>query len=125
MEWVLAILLGLAVVLLILSFVKAKQTTSQQELHIDQVSFSLMDEIHQLQQQIKRMEIDAEITANESGVSSHTSDHRMLLREIIDLYRRGYSYESIASKKKIAVQEAERLLAPYGKHKVERSKVAQ
>lgn len=50
MEWVLAILLGAAVVLLILSFVKGKQSKSEQEQHIDQVSFSLMDEIHQLQQ---------------------------------------------------------------------------
>ncbi|MBN6888261.1 cell division protein FtsL [Cytobacillus horneckiae] len=125
MEWVLAILLGAAVVLLILSFVKAKQSKVQQEQHIDQVSFSLMDEIHQLQQQIKRMEIDAEITAQEAGVSPQESEHRALLREIIDLHRRGYSYESIATKKKITVQEAESLLAPYGKHKVERSKVAQ
>ncbi|ASV66460.1 hypothetical protein MKX67_06920 [Cytobacillus sp. FSL W7-1323] len=125
MEWVLAILLGAAVVLLILSFVKGKQSKSEQEQHIDQVSFSLMDEIHQLQQKVKFMEIDAEITAVEAGTSEVQSDHRLLLREMIDLHRRGYSNESIAQKLKMSLQEVNNLLAPYEKRSTERSKVAQ
>lgn len=71
------------------------------------------------------MEIDAEITAVEAGTSEVQSDHRLLLREMIDLHRRGYSNESIAQKLKMSLQEVNNLLAPYEKRSTERSKVAQ
>lgn len=121
MEWALAILFGVAVLLLILSFFK---TTSKADQQIEQVSLTFMGEVSQLQQQIRDIEIDAEITAQEAGILKASSKERLLLREVLDLHKRGYSSESIATKKQLSTYEIERLLAPYIKTKGERGKVA-
>ncbi|MEH7389959.1 hypothetical protein V7149_11330 [Bacillus sp. JJ1503] len=123
MGWALAILFIAAIVLLILSFYKSGQSSSRLEQQIDQLTFSLMEEVYQLQQQIKSLEIDAEITAKEAGNEAIPYEKRLLLRELIDLHRRGYSYESIAMEKQMSTDEAERLLASYIKQKEERGKV--
>ncbi|MFO1443184.1 hypothetical protein KDN24_08140 [Bacillus sp. Bva_UNVM-123] len=125
MEWTLAILLSTAVVLLILSFIKTKQTSSILEKQIDQTSFSIMNEVHQLQKQIRNIELDAEISAHEAGILSRTDEQRILVRDILDLHRRGYAIQSIAEKKELTVNEVESLLAPYMTTKGERSKLAQ
>lgn len=122
MEWALAILFAAAVVLLILSFYQSGKSSSRLEQQIDQLTFSLMEEVYTLQQQIKSLEIDAEITAKEAGKEIISYEERLLLRELIDLQRRGYSFEGIANEKQISIDEAERLLAPYIKQKDERSK---
>lgn len=124
MGWVLTILFGSAVVLLVLSFVKAKQSSSLLERQIDQTSFSLMNEINRLQKQIRDLELDTEITAQEKGDPSRNSEERVLLREIIDLHRRGYALQSIAEKKELSVEEVESLLSPYIRTKGERSNIA-
>lgn len=123
MEWVLAILFGAAVLLLILSFFKTRET-SKVEQQIEDISLSFMDEVHQLQQQIRNIEIDAEITAQEAGILAASSSQRILLRDVLDLHKRGYSFESIATKKRMTPYEIEQLLAPYIKNKEERSKGA-
>ncbi|MEH7124980.1 hypothetical protein V7127_17280 [Bacillus sp. JJ1773] len=123
MGWALAILFIAAIVLLILSFYKSGQSSSRLEQQIDQLTFSLMEEVYQLQQQIKSLEIDAEITAKEAGIETVSYEKRLLLREMIDLHRRGYSYESIALEKQLSTDEAESLLASYIKPKEERGKV--
>ena len=125
MEWTLAILLSTAVVLLILSFIKTKQTSSILEKQIDQTSFSIMNEVHELQKQIRNIELDAEISAHEAGILSRTDEQRILVRDILDLHRRGYAIQSIAEKKELTVNEVENLLAPYMTTKGERSKLAQ
>lgn len=124
MGWAIAILFSAAVVLLILSYYKSGQNAAKIEQQIDQVTFSLMDEVHKLQQQIKNIEIDAEITAKEEGNTSCSYEKRLVLREIISLHRRGYSYESIAEKTERSKVEIERMLALYIKPREERSKVA-
>lgn len=53
-----------------------------------------------------------------------SSEKRSLLREVLDLHKRGYSFESIALKTKQTENEIENLLTPYIKTKNERSKVA-
>ncbi|MBP1914103.1 hypothetical protein [Lederbergia galactosidilytica] len=113
MEWMLAILLGVAVVLLILSFVKAKQDSSKVEREVDQMSLTLTDELYKLQQKLHFLEIDGEINAQELGIPSSSSEKRILLRDAIDLHRRGYSIENIAARKGLPKQEMEQLLAPY------------
>ena len=123
MGWALAILFGVAILLLILSFFKTKET-SKVEQQIEDISLSFTDEVHQLQQQIRNIELDAEITAQEAGLLAASSKHRILLRDVIDLHRRGYSFESIALKKQMTPNEIEQLLAPYMKTKDERSMVA-
>ena len=124
MEWALAILFGIAILLLILSFLKTMQSSSKVEQHIDLLSFSFNDEVSQLQQKIRNIELDAEITAQEAGILAGSSKQRILLRDVLDLHKRGYSFESIATKKELTKNEIEHLLAPYTITKDERSKVA-
>ncbi|MBS4219164.1 hypothetical protein KHA96_12635 [Bacillus sp. FJAT-49711] len=125
MEWVLIILFGAAVLLLILSFIKSMKSSSKMEKQIDQISNSFMDDMYQLEQKIRNLELDAEITAQEAGILPVSSEHRLLLRDMLDLHKRGYSYDSIATKTQLTKEEVDRLLAPYIKAKDERSKVAQ
>ncbi|MCR2822942.1 hypothetical protein [Lederbergia panacisoli] len=125
MEWVLAILIGAAVLLLILSFFKSMKSSSKLEKQIDLLSNSFMDDVYQLEQKMRNIELDAEITAHEAGVLPATSKQRLLLRDMLDLHKRGYSFDSIAEKTQLTKNEVDRFLAPYLKAKDERSKVAQ
>jgi len=124
MIWTLIILFALAVGLLIVSSIKAKHSSSILERQIDQTSFTIMNEVHQLQKQIREIELDAEISAQEAGILSKSSEQRLLLREMLDLQRRGYSLNSIAEKKGLPTHEVEELLAPYTPSKGERSDIA-
>ncbi|MGD6848271.1 hypothetical protein FZC85_10650 [Rossellomorea aquimaris] len=125
MGWAIAILFGTAVVLLILSFIKTTQTNSQLEQQIEHVSISVLNEVHELEKQLRNIQLDAEITAQQSGAAPAESEERFILREMLDLHKRGYSIESIASKKQLTPNEVERMLAPYKTRKTERSLVAQ
>ncbi|WP_235848437.1 hypothetical protein [Litchfieldia alkalitelluris] len=124
MEWTLAILLGSAGILLLLSIVKTKQASNEEKREIDLVHIALTNELDQVRQHIRNIELDVEITAKEAGI--HTSPTgRTLKREILDLYRRGYSIENISAEKKLTPNEVNQLLAPYLTSKDERRKVAQ
>ncbi|KAB2332003.1 hypothetical protein [Bacillus mesophilum] len=125
MGWVIAVLFGAAAVLLVLSFIKARKTAASTDQQIDQLSFSLMDEIHQLKQQIRNLELDSEIADTEAGIAADEKDRKNTLREMLEMHRRGYSFESIAMKMKLTPDEVQQVLAPYMKQKDERSKVAQ
>lgn len=116
MEWALVILFGVAILLLILSFFKTKQSSKVDE-RIEGISLNFMEEVHQLQEQIRNIELDAEITAQQAGVLAASSEQRLLLREVLDLHKRGYSLDSIAAKKQLSQSEIERLLRPYMKNK--------
>ena len=115
MEWTIIILFAAAILLLILSFVKTKQSSKTVDQQIEELSFSFTNEINQLQQQIRNLELDAEITAQEAGILSGSSKQRILLREVLDLYKRKYSFESIAQRTKLTPFEVEHLLTPYMK----------
>jgi len=125
MGWAIAILFGTAVVLLIISFIKTTQSNSQLEQQIEHVSISVLNEVHDLEKQLRNIQLDAEITAQQSGAAPAESEERLMLREMLDLHKRGYSIESIASKKQLSPNEVERMLAPYMTRKTERSLVAQ
>lgn len=125
MGWAIAILFGTAVVLLILSFIKTTQTNSQLEQQIEHVSISVLNEVHELEKQLRNIQLDAEITAQQSGAAPAESEERFMLREMLDLHKRGYSIESIASKNQLTPNEVEHMLAPYMTRKSERSLVAQ
>ncbi|AZV44030.1 hypothetical protein [Peribacillus asahii] len=122
MEWALAILFGAAVILFILSFIKTDSPKVEDQL--EQLSLTFGGEVNQLQEKIRTLEIDAEITAQEAGILAASSEQRILLREVLDLHKRGYSVESIAMKTGQTINEIERLIAPYVKTKQERGKVA-
>jgi predicted Holliday junction resolvase-like endonuclease len=125
MGWVIAILFGSAIVLLILSFFKTTQSKSQLEQQIEHSSISLMNEVHELQKQIRTIELDAEITAKQSGAMEQTSQERIMLREVLDMQKRGYSTDSIAAKTGLKTYEVEEMLAPYMARKIERSMAVQ
>ncbi len=123
MELALAILFGVAIILLILSLFKRDQS-GKTEQQIEQFSISFMEEIHQLQNQIRNIELDAEIAAQEPSLQPRSAKQKLLLREVLDLYRRGYSIEGIAAKTELSKDEIEGLLAPYMETRNERRKVA-
>ena len=123
MEWTIVILFAAAILLLILSFVKTKQSSKTVDQQIEELSYSFTNEMKQLQQQIRNMELDAEITAQEAGILPGTSKQRILLREVLDLYKRKYSFESIAQRTQLTPYEVEHLLTPYLKAKDEGSNV--
>lgn len=123
MGWALTILFSAAILLLILSYFKTWQT-SKGEQQIEHISLTFMEEVHKLQQQIRNIELDAEITAQEAGVLAASSEKRNLLRDVLDLHKRGYSMESIAKKKQLTKYEIENLLTPYIKNKSERGQIA-
>ncbi|HBI05406.1 MAG TPA: hypothetical protein DDY49_15430 [Paenibacillaceae bacterium] len=123
MGWALFILFGAAVVLLVLSYRQTSKIEKEGQ-KVEQVSLSFMDEVYQLQQQIRNLEIDTEIIAQETGILKGSRSNRVLLREVLDLYKRGYSFDSIASKNKLPKNEVKSMLSPYMKATDERGKVA-
>lgn len=113
MEWALTLLFGAAVLLLILSFSKNNQVSKNMEKQLEEITFTYMEEVNKLQQQIRNLELDNEITAVQAGLVQNDGQQRILYREILDLHKRGYSAESIALKKRLSVEEVEELLAPF------------
>jgi hypothetical protein len=124
MEWAIALLFAAAVVLLILSFSKNNQTSKSFEKQLEETTFTYMEEINKLQEQIRNMELDSEIIAVQAGFMNGSGQQRILYREILDLYKRGYSAESIALKKQLSVDEIEQLLSPFKQLSNEGSNVA-
>jgi LPS O-antigen subunit length determinant protein (WzzB/FepE family) len=122
MEWALIILFAAAVLLFILSFIKKDSVKVDSQL--EQIASTFGDEMNVLQEKIRNIEIDAEITVQEAGILAMSSEKRNLLREVLDLHKRGYSFESIALKTKQSEEEIERMLTPYMKTTNERRNVA-
>jgi esterase/lipase len=113
MEWAIALLFAAAVVLLILSFSKNNQQSKSFEKQLEETTFTYMEEINKLQEQMRNMELDVEIIAVQAGFMNGSGEQHILYREILDLYKRGYSAESIALKKQLSVDEIEQLLSPF------------
>ena len=124
MEWAIALLFAAAVVLLILSFSKNNQQSKSFEKQLEETTFTYMEEINKLQEQIRNLELDSEIIAVQAGFVNGSGQQRILYREILDLYKRGYSAESIALKKQLSVDEIEQLLSPFKQLSNEGSNVA-
>ncbi len=120
-EWAIVLMFVTAALLFILSFSKNRQLAKEEQQNMNAMEFTVMEEITKLQSQINNIEIDGEIMAHEMGLSSN---ERLLLRELLDLYKRGFTMEIIAAKKQIDQNEIEQLLAPYIPSANERSKVA-
>ncbi len=123
MEWTLAILFGVSVLLLIISIIGNRQTAKKEQNEIDMVHMALMKEINELQEAIRNLELDLEVVEKEAGIQL-SADEKLFMREILDLYKRKYSIESIAEKKQVSVSEIKQLLTPHLASKDERSKVS-
>lgn len=123
MGWTLAILFSTAAVLLILSFIKANKAVKEQEQEHNTYYAATMKEIEKLQEQLRTIELDNEILIQESGMNK-SHEEVQLMREILDLQKRKYSLESIATRTNLSVNEVENMLAPYSKPQVVRGNVA-
>ena len=88
---------------------QAKEETKQ----LDTYYAVMLDETNKLQEQINRLELNEEVTAQEAGVMGYFSDERKVMVKMLDLYKRGYSMKSIASQTKLTEEEVTQLLTPY------------
>jgi hypothetical protein len=113
MQMALVILLAVSALLFIASFAKMKKQSKDDQKQIDTYYAVMLDETNQLKEQIRKLEMDGEITAQEAGVMSFNSEERNTMRKMLDLYKRGYSIKSISAQTKLTEQEVEEILAPY------------
>ncbi len=113
MQMALVILLAVSAVLFIASFVKMRKQSRDDQKQIDTYYAVMLDETNQLKEQIRKLEMDEEITAQEAGVMGLNSEERNTMRKMLDLYKRGYSIKSISAQTKLTEQEVEEILAPY------------
>lgn len=123
MEWTLIGLFLLSALLLGFSLFKSYRDSIVEKKQIDLVHVSMMKEINSIQDSIRDIELDIEVVINEAGIQL-SPERKLFMREVIDLYRRNYSIESIAEKKEVPETEIEQLLAPFLKLKDEGGLVA-
>lgn len=123
MEWTLFGLFLLSALLLGFSIVKTYRDSKLEKKQIDLVHVSMMKEINSIQDSIRDIELDIEVVTKEAGIPL-SAEEKLFIREVIDLYRRNYSIESIAEMKEVPVTEIEQLLTPYLKIKDEGGLVA-
>ncbi|WP_139891451.1 hypothetical protein [Bacillus sp. D386] len=124
MNLALVILFSTAVVLLLISFMKMKKQTKEEKKQLDSYYAVMLDETNKLQEQINKLELNAEVTAQEAGIMGHHSEERQVMVKMLDLYKRGYSTKSIASMHKLTENEVVELLAPYEGPSQRRRKIA-
>ncbi|WP_309862307.1 hypothetical protein [Bacillus sp. SLBN-46] len=123
MEWTLISLFVVSVLLLIFSILKTNHATKVEHKQIDLAHISTMKEINAIQESIRNMELDMEVVMKEAGVQL-SSNEKLFTREVLDLYKRNYSVDSIAEMKQVTISEIEQLLIPYQHLKDEGRKVA-
>ncbi|WP_453996649.1 hypothetical protein [Bacillus nitroreducens] len=124
MEWALVILFGIAAGMLILSYTLTKKAKKAEQRELELYSVTFMEEINKLQQQMRKLELDNEILANQTGIDTTDQTQRELLRDVLDLYKRGYSIASIADEKQLSEIDIQSMLSPFMKQ-TEGRKVAQ
>ncbi|WML44659.1 hypothetical protein [Neobacillus sp. PS3-40] len=123
MVWTLTCLFLISALLLIISFSKSIQSTKAEQKRIDMVHIEVMKEINSMQDSVRNIELDLEVMIKETGIQLSLNEV-IFMREVLDLYRRNYSIESIATKKEVTESEITQMLAPYLTSKDERGKGA-
>ena len=123
MEWTLFGLFLLSALLLAFSIIKSYRVSKAENKQIDLVHVSMMKEINSIHDSIRDIELDIEVVIKEAGIQL-SAEEKLFMREVIDLYRRNYSIESIAAKKEVPETEIEQLLTPFLKIKDEGGLVA-
>jgi hypothetical protein len=123
MGWTLILLIGISAVLLIVSNISNRNAEKQKHKEIDMVHVSVMKDINNVHDLIRKMELDIEIVTREAGIQL-SSEEMIFKREVLDLYKRKYSIETIAEKMQVTVTEINQLIAPYLAAKDGRSKIA-
>lgn len=110
MIWAVAVLILIASGLLIYSYVKNKQAIMAEQREIDTIYITLTEEINKLQTKIRQLELENEIISQASGMMK---EDLHMVREALDMYRRGYTVEGIADKLNMEANRVEALLSPY------------
>jgi hypothetical protein len=123
MEWTLIGLIGISALLLIVSIAMNRKAEKQKHKEIDLVHVAVMKDIKDVHEQIRNIELDIEIVTKEAGIQLSPEEIN-LKREVLDLYKRKYSIQTIAEKKQVSETEVNELLAPYLTLRDERSKMA-
>jgi hypothetical protein len=123
MEWTLIGLIGISALLLIVSIAMNRKAEKQKHKEIDLVHVAVMKDIKDVHEQIRNIELDIEIVTKEAGIQLSPEEIN-LKREVLDLYKRKYSIQTIAEKKQVSEREVNELLAPYLTLRDERSKMA-
>ncbi|MEH7334505.1 hypothetical protein V7161_17810 [Neobacillus drentensis] len=123
MEWTFAGLFVISAFLLIFSILKSTRAAKVEHNQIDLIHISTMKEINSLQESIRNLELDNVVLMKEAGVQL-TSEEIVLKREVLDLFSRNYSLESIAEMKQVSVSDIDKIVAPYQELKDEGRKVA-
>ncbi|XJZ28930.1 hypothetical protein ACF5W4_09145 [Bacillota bacterium Lsc_1132] len=123
MGWTLAGLFGISAILLILSIIKSLQASKEEQKRIDLAHIALVKDINDLQESIRNIELNMEVIMKEAGIQLSPNEIQ-IRREVLDLYKRGYSIESIAEKKQVSESEISQMLAPFQAQPEERGKVA-
>ncbi|WP_053070463.1 hypothetical protein [Alkalihalobacillus pseudalcaliphilus] len=106
------VLLVIAIGLLVFSM-RASGNSSQEEERMEDLKISFLQEVQDVQKEIRSLELDLEIVAKDAGIQLGNDRERKLKRELLDLYKRGYSLEGIAKEKRLPVDEVEKKLNPY------------
>lgn len=123
MEWTLIGLIGISALLLFVSIAMNRKAEKQKQKEIDLVHVAVMKDIKDVHEQIRNIELDIEIVTKEAGIQLSPEEIN-LKREVLDLYKRKYSIQTIAEKKQVSEREVNELLAPYLTLRDERSKMA-
>jgi predicted nucleic acid-binding Zn-ribbon protein len=123
MGWTLAILFIISAVLLVISFTKAFQASKAEQKRIDMVHIAVMKEFNDMKDSIRNIELDLEVVMKEAGIQLSLNEI-IFMREVLDLYRRNYSIESIAALKEVSESEIYQMLEPFLTVKDEGGKVA-
>lgn len=123
MELTLGVLFVISAILLFISIGKTVQASKAERKEVDMVHMSLMTEINAIQESLRNLELDIEIVTKKAGVQL-SSQEKIFMREVLDLYKRKYSIASIAEKKQVSESEIKQLLEPYMKSQDERRKIA-
>ena len=94
MEWTLIALIGISALLLIVSIAMNRKAEKQKHKEIDLVHVAVMKDIKDVHEQIRNIELDIEIVTKEAGIQLSPEEIN-LKREVLDLYKRKYSIQSI------------------------------
>lgn len=121
MVWVVAALFLISAGLFLYSYLQNKQALKIEQREIDTIYMTMTDEINKLQTQMRKLELENEVFTQASGM---VKEELHLVRDMLDLYKRGYTIEGIAGKMNIDQQKVEELLTPYMSAKNEGRKVA-
>lgn len=123
MEWTLASLFMVSVLLLIFSNFKSFQASKEERKAIEMVQISVKKEIYEVKDSIRNLGLQMEVISNEAGIQL-SSDDKAFVLEVLDLYQRNYSLKSIAEEKQVPESEILKVLAPYRTSSDRRRKVA-